>query len=228
MKQSMLTLTASFVLLSTLILGACSNNEAVNVSEPTVTPAATTPVNDATASPEATDVRETDSPESSSPDDSDPQELDRPATKEFGEQEGGVPGQTGTLTEGNGYSLYLFDGFSLDTATSRLALSKDPDYYAEIEKLPADYNLAKLEKQGKDELSAVDTPKNYSGELIEHPLGYADLYLQASGTKGLEDFMVWKNHDGEAYLFRIHNPKSDLSQKSSIWMMVSLSTIETK
>ncbi|GGF67977.1 hypothetical protein GCM10010912_11220 [Paenibacillus albidus] len=227
MKKTILTLTVSFVLSSTVLLGACSNNETENVGEPTVVPTATSPSNDATVSPEVTDAQKaTEVPETTSPDDSGPQVSDRPATKEFGELEGGVPGQTGTLTEGNGFSLYLFHGFILDADTGRLALAEDTNYYADIEKLPSDYNLAELEKQGQSELSTFGTPNDYSGELIEHPLGHAELYLQVSGTKGLEDYMVWKNQAGEAYLFRIHNPNGELSDGFASWLMVSLSTIE--
>lgn len=154
------------------------------------------------------------------------QPSERPQTKSFGEQEGGVPGQEGTLKQGDGYSLYIFDGFTFDPKSGRLSLTEDPDYYAEIEPLPAGYDLAALKKQGQTELSANGKPKDYSGELIEHPLGYAELYLQTSGEKVTADYIVWKNQSGEAYLFRIHDPNRELGDKFSPWTMVSLSTLE--
>lgn len=227
MKKSMLTITASFLLLSTSILGACSNNETANKIEPTASNTATMPVNEVTASPEPSVAPDTGAEESASPDGNDPQASDRPLTRTFDALEGGVPAEEGTLMQGDGYSLYVFDGYNLDAQTGRLSLTEDSSYYAEIEPLPSGYDLAALEQQGQTELSAIGKPNNYSGELFEHPLGYAELYLQTSGAQGIEDYMVWKNEAGEAYLFRIHNPKGETAEKFA-WVMVSLSTIKGK
>ncbi|MNO60926.1 hypothetical protein D3C76_515580 [compost metagenome] len=216
MKKS--TLTASLVLLSTMILGACSTNGVANKEELTVTTTPAFPVNEVAVTPEP----------SNPPEENILHPSDRPLTQTFDELEGGVSAKTGTLTQGDGYSLYIFDGFSLNAETGRLSLVKDPNYYADIEPLSSAYDLVALEQQGQVELSAIGEPKNYSGELIEHPLGYAELYLQTSSEKGLVDYMVWKNQDGEAYLFHTHNPKGELSEKFSPWLMVSLSTIEAK
>lgn len=155
-----------------------------------------------------------------------PLASDRPKTKAFGEQEGGVSGQEGTLGQGDGYSLYVFQGFTLDSQSGRLSLTEDPTYYAEIEHLPAGYDLTALKQQGQTELSAIGKANDHSGELIEHPLGFAELYLQATSDKGIEDYMVWKNQAGEAFLFRIHNPKGDSSNNFAPWVMVSLATLE--
>lgn len=214
MKKS--TITASLVLLSTLILGACSNNEAANEEKLTATTTPAIPVNEITVTPKP----------SNPPEKNHPQPSDRPLTQTFDELEGGVPAQTGTLTQGEGYSLYIFEGFSLNAKTGRLSLVKDPNYYADIEPLSSGYDLVSLKQQGQAELSANGEPNDYSGELIEHPLGYAELYLQTSNANGLVDYMVWKNQSGESYLFHTHNPKGELSEKFAPWLMVSLSTIE--
>ncbi|SET25010.1 hypothetical protein SAMN03159358_1126 [Paenibacillus sp. NFR01] len=221
MKKTMQT-TAASILLSASILGACSNNETANVTESAAvkSPAATsapeaTVIPEATVTPEATES-------------SDPQAAGRPETKAFGEQEGGVAGQKGTLARGEGFTLYLFNGFGLDAKKGRVSLMAAPDYYADIEPLPSGYDLAALKQQGETELSASGTPKDYSGELVEHPLGFAELYLQVSGENGSEDYIVWKNQAGDAYLFRIHNPKSEDSSGFSPWAMVSLSTVEAE
>ncbi|UQZ37202.1 hypothetical protein C2I18_28885 [Paenibacillus sp. PK3_47] len=225
MKKSMLTI--SFTLMSGLILGACSSEGANNTPEPTATAAptaaATVPAEEATAAPGPAATPD----ETASPAETVPQASERPVTQEFGEQEGGVPGQAGTLTQGNGYSLYVFDSFAFDPAENRLSLAEDPDYYAEIELLPADYNLAALKQQGQTELSAMGEPQDYSGELIEHPLGFAELYLQVSGAEGSADYVVWKNQSGDAFLFRIHNPEGE-SPEFANWIMVSLASLETE
>ncbi|SDM07387.1 hypothetical protein [Paenibacillus jilunlii] len=228
MKKTLYT-TAASILLSASILGACSNNETANEAEPTASSAATMPVVEATATPEpsaapaATEAQESASP---SPDATAPQASERPKTQKFGEQEGGVSGQEGTLEQGDGYSLYVFKDFTLDAQSGRLSLTQDPAYYAEIEQLPSGYDLTALKKQGQTELSAFGKVSDHSGELFEHPLGFAELYLQATGDKGIEDYMVWKNKAGEAFLFRIHNSKDKLSNKFAPWVMVSLSTLE--
>lgn len=209
MKKTMQT-TAASILFSASILGACSNNETANVTE---SAAVESPA--ATSAPEATET-------------SDPQAAGRPETKAFGEQEGGVAGQKGTLARGEGFTLYLFNGFGLDAKKGRVSLMAAPDYYADIEPLPSGYDLAALKQQGETELSASGTPKDYSGELVEHPLGFAELYLQVSGENGAEDYIVWKNQAGNAYLFRIHNPKGENSRDFSTWTMVSLSTVEAE
>lgn len=226
MNKQLITAAAT-IILSASILGACSNNEVANETEPTATSAATMPVVEATATPvPSATPSATEAPASAAPDPTDPQTSERPETREFGEQEGGVSGQTATLEQGDGYSLYITGDFTLNAQTNRLSLTEDPTYYAEIESLASEYDLTALKQQGETELSATDSAKDYSGELVEHPLGFAELYLQATGDKGVVDYMVWKNQAGEAFLFRIHNPKGALSNKFSPWVMVSLATLE--
>ncbi|MNI41302.1 hypothetical protein D3C73_955520 [compost metagenome] len=227
MKKTLYT-TAASILLSASILGACSNNETADEAEPTVSSTATMPVIEATATPEpsAATPAATEAQEPASPDDSDPLASERPKTQAFGEQEGGVSGQEGTLEQGDGYSLYVFKDFTLDAQSGRLSLTEDPAYYAQIEHLPSGYDLTALKQQGQTELSAIGKVSDHSGELFEHPLGFAELYLQATGDKGIEDYMVWKNQAGEAFLFRIHNSKGELSNQFSPWVMVSLATLE--
>ncbi|WP_052091945.1 hypothetical protein NYE80_10000 [Paenibacillus sp. FSL H7-0357] len=69
--------------------------------------------------------------------------------------EGMAEEKTATLADGEGYSLYVFDIFTFDAASNRLSMKVDPDYYAEIEKLPSDFNLDLLEQEGRKELSAT-------------------------------------------------------------------------
>ncbi|MEK4327101.1 hypothetical protein MKX70_14860 [Paenibacillus sp. FSL R7-0312] len=225
MNKQLVTAAAT-IILSASILGACSNNEATNETEPTATSAATMPVAEATATPVPSATPSATEAASAAPDPTDPQTSERPETREFSEQEGGVSGQTATLEQGDGYSLYITGDFTLNVQTNRLSLKEDPAYYAEIESLASEYDLTALKQQGETELSATGSAKDYSGELVEHPLGFAELYLQATGDKGVVDYMVWKNQAGEAFLFRIYNPKGEMSNKFSPWVMVSLATLE--
>lgn len=131
-----------------------------------------------------------------------------------------------TLQQGEGFSLYVFEKFTFDAAQGRLSLTSNPDYYVDIEPLPSDYNLAELETAGKEELERAGKVSDYSGELVEHPLGYAELYLQASGEEGIRDYMVWKSEEEEAFLFRLHNPKGEEASDFAGPVLVSLSTVQ--
>ncbi|MCF7754586.1 hypothetical protein KQ941_09065 [Paenibacillus xylanexedens] len=131
-----------------------------------------------------------------------------------------------TLQQGGEFSLYVFEKFTFDAAQGRLSLTSNADYYVDIEPLPSGYNLAELETAGKEELEKAGKVSDYSGELVEHPLGYAELYLQASGEEGISDYMVWKSEEGDAFLFRLHNPKGEESSDFASPVLVSLSTVQ--
>ncbi|APO45753.1 hypothetical protein BS614_18155 [Paenibacillus xylanexedens] len=131
-----------------------------------------------------------------------------------------------TLQQGEGFSLYVFEKFTFDATQGRLSLTSNADYYVDIEPLPSDYNLAELETAGKEELVKAGKVSDYSGELVEHPLGYAELYLQASGEEGISDYMVWKSEEGDAFLFRLHNPKGEEASDFASPVLVSLSTVQ--
>ncbi|MFB4328411.1 hypothetical protein [Paenibacillus sp. CR_12] len=88
---------------------------------------------------------------------------------------------------GDGFSLYVFEKFNFDAAEGCLFLSDNPEYEVTIEALPANYDLTQLESAGKKELEESGEVSDYSGELVKHPLGSAELYLQASSDKGIND-----------------------------------------
>ncbi|MCM3782227.1 hypothetical protein M3231_04535 [Neobacillus mesonae] len=131
------------------------------------------------------------------------------------------------LHQGEGFSLYVFEKFTFDPAAGRLSLSSNSSYYVDIEPLTSDYDLAQLEAAGIEELSQVGEVSNYSGELVEHPLGSAELYLQASGAEGISDYMVWTSEAGDAFLFRLHNPKGEEASDFAGPVLVSLSTVQS-
>ncbi len=154
-------------------------------------------------------------------------ETTRPQTESFDLMSGeGNSSQTATLHQGEGFSLYVFEKFSFDAAKGRLSLTSNPDYYVDIEPLPSDYDLEKLKTTGQEDLEKFGEVTDYSGELIEHPLGFAELYLQASAEKGINDYMVWKSEKGDAFLFRLHNPKGEEASDFAGPVLVSLSTVQ--
>ncbi|WP_411836152.1 hypothetical protein [Paenibacillus taichungensis] len=154
-------------------------------------------------------------------------ETTRPQTESFDLMTGeGNSSQTATLHQGEGFSLYVFEKFSFDAAKGRLSLISNTDYYVDIEPLPSDYDLEKLKTTGQEDLEKFGAVTDYSGELIEHPLGFAELYLQASGEKGINDYMVWKSEKGDAFLFRLHNPKGEEASDFAGPVLVSLSTVQ--
>ncbi|SDO01802.1 hypothetical protein SAMN05518871_109117 [Psychrobacillus sp. OK028] len=132
------------------------------------------------------------------------------------------------LQHGKGYSLYVFENFTFDAAKGRLSMSNNLGYYVDIEVLPSDYDLEQLEIIGEEELSQFGVMQNYSGELVEHPLVFADLYLQVSGEEGISDYIVWKSEAGDAFLFRLHNPKGEEASDFAGPVLISLSTVQSE
>ncbi|MDN4607238.1 hypothetical protein [Sporosarcina highlanderae] len=124
--------------------------------------------------------------------------------------------------------MYVFEKFTFDAISGRLSLSENPGYYVDIEPLPSDYDLAQLEEAGKEELSQIGDVFNYSGELVEHPLGFAVLYFQTSGEGGIDDYIVWKTESGDAFLFRLHNPKGEEATDFAGPVLISLSTVQSE
>ncbi|MNJ59120.1 hypothetical protein D3C77_547870 [compost metagenome] len=89
----------------------------------------------------------------------------------------GLQTLTGTLEQGDGYSFYRFEGYSMDSASGRLTLEANPAYYALIKPLPSDYNLDQLRTEAENALANSGKVSEYSGELVEHPLRKAELYF---------------------------------------------------
>ncbi|SDT53785.1 hypothetical protein SAMN05444162_4842 [Paenibacillaceae bacterium GAS479] len=196
------------ILVMALILSACTDN-----TEPSAPPKTEDPVS------------ETVSPLPSGPKPS--EEATRPKTKSFELMTNEVSqSMEAVLHQDKGFSLYVFEKFAFDGASGRLSLSSNPNYYVDIEALPSDYDLAQLEAAGKKELSEAGKLSDYSGELVEHPLGSAKLYLQASGAEGISDYIVWISEAGDAFLFRLHNPQGEEASDFAGPVLVSLSTVE--
>ncbi|KAA8745909.1 hypothetical protein [Paenibacillus sp. UASWS1643] len=200
-----------------LTLTACSGS-----NEPSVIPEPSMPVGESAPAPSTGNEQpsETDGTEEAD-------ETKRQQTESFEMLTAdGNQSLEATLQQGEGFSLYVFEKFTFDAAQGRLSLTSNADYYVDIEPLPSDYNLAELKTAGKEELEKAGKVSDYSGELVEHPLGYAELYLQAAGEEGISDYMVWKSEEGDAFLFRLHNPKGEEASDFASPVLVSLSTVQ--
>ncbi|MCM3625799.1 hypothetical protein M3194_00295 [Paenibacillus glycanilyticus] len=149
-------------------------------------------------------------------------QTDRPQTQSFDLRTGET---TAALKQGEQFSFYAFEGFDFDAATGRLSLAANDDYYADMKRLPEGEDLKQLRESAEKELKAFGKVSDYSGELVEHPLGHAELYLQSTGAEGIRDYIVWKSETGEQYLFRISNPKGEEASAFSEKLWVSLSTV---
>lgn len=197
------------ILVMVFLLSACTRE-----TEPSATP--------------ETEAPETEFVSPPSPEQEPPVEATRPETESFELMTAeGNQSLEAVLHQGEGFSLYVFEKFAFDAATGRLSLSSNPDYYVDIEPLPSDYDLAQLEAAGKEELRQFGEVSDYSGELVEHPLGFAELYLQVSGAEGISDYMVWTSETGDAFLFRLHNPKGEEAPDFAGPVLVSLATVQS-
>lgn len=126
-------------------------------------------------------------------------ESTRPAVADFDLMTGeGNQTFKANLQQGEGFSLYVFDKFAFDAA------------------------------KGQEELGTLGKISDYSGELVEHPLGSAEIYLQASGVDGIRDYIVWKSATGDAFLFRLRNPKGEDAADFAGPVLVSLSSVQSE
>ncbi|MCV4231357.1 hypothetical protein OHJ21_09275 [Virgibacillus sp. LDC1] len=201
-----ITITIFAVVLS---LTACSG-----AAEPPASPEISTPANEEVTAPETENEQAS--------------EGTRPQSETFELMTGeGNQSHTATLHQGEGFSLYVFEKFEFDAAQGRLFLSSNPEYYVDIEPLPANYDLTQLKSAGKKELEEFGKVSDFSGELVEHPLGSAELYLQTSSDEGINDYTVWQSETGDAFLFRLHNPKGEEASDFAGPVLVSLSTVQS-
>ncbi|MGM1047704.1 MAG: hypothetical protein ACQEXX_16390 [Bacillota bacterium] len=192
-----------------LSLTACSG-----AAEPPASPEISTPANEEVTAPEIENEQTS--------------EGKRPHSENFDLMTSeGNQSHTATLHQDEGFSLYVFEKFAFDAAKGRLFLSSNPEYYVDIESLPANYDLTQLKIAGKKELEEFGKVSDFSGELVEHPLGSAELYLQASSGEGINDYIVWQSETGDAFLFRLHNPKDEEASDFAGQVLVSLSTVQS-
>lgn len=141
--------------------------------------------------------------------------------------EGMAEEKTAKLAEGEGYSLYVFDIFTFDSASNRLSMKVDPDYYAQIEKLPSDFNLDILEQKARKELSATGKVTALSKEERDLRMSGLRLYLTATGS-GLTRQTIVKEIDGKGYMIKLNIPQREASEGFGPHVYASLDSIVSR
>lgn len=137
---------------------------------------------------------------------------DLPATRNIKlTLEGMEEEKTAALAEGDGYSLYVFDIFTFDAAQNKLSMNVDPDYYAEITKLPADFNLDALAEEGEKELAATGKVTALSQQERDLRISGSRLYLTAMGS-GMTSQYIVKEIDGQGYIVKLNIPQREASE----------------
>ncbi|WP_052723831.1 hypothetical protein [Paenibacillus wulumuqiensis] len=228
MKMNRLYTIGLPALLLSAALSACSGNA---TAPPAPTPASNSGTADPAAATEETgntggeqagesgmDVQQENSEAAS---------TDRPQQRSTEMLIKGEPSKhNAALTEGEGYSLYVYEEMQLQN--NRLSLKSNPQYYAEIEPLPADFNLDQLRKQGKQELSKTGEVQEFSGDTVGEPLTGAQLFLQSGNEQLLQSYVVWEPKGETGYIFHIHQPRGGEGGLFNPLAYDSLASIQAK
>ncbi|WP_379160711.1 hypothetical protein [Paenibacillus sp. sgz5001063] len=135
--------------------------------------------------------------------------------------------KTATLATGAGYSLYVFDIFTFDAKTGKLAMKVDPGYYAEITKLPSDFNLDALQKEGEKELSSTGKVTALDQQERDRRMTGIRLYLTAMGS-GLTREYVVKEMDGQGYIIKLNIPQREASEGFGPHVYASLDSLVSR
>lgn len=138
--------------------------------------------------------------------------------------EGNTEKKTAHLIKGDGYSLYVFDIFTFDSGSNKLAMKIDNHYYAEIVKLPSDFNLDYLLLEGQEELAKTGTVKKLLESERSGQMSDARLYLRASGTNVSREYIV-KEIAGQGYIFKLNIPQGEPSEGFVPHVFASLNSI---
>lgn len=148
-----------------------------------------------------------------------------PKTKEFTlTLEGDKEQRTGTLNQGTGYAIYVFDGFTFDAASNKLTMNIDKNYYAVIEKLPSDYNMDQIKDDAEKDLAKLGDVRELKGSEISPLLGGAALMLLGSNDKLTQEVIVKEVGDA-AYSIKVNMPQSEASEGFGPIAFTSLSSI---
>lgn len=148
-----------------------------------------------------------------------------PATKDLTLQlEGNEEVRTAKLATGNGFALYVFDTFRFDGERGVLAMNVDPNYYASIEKLPANYSLEDIRKAARDELSKVGQVREVASSETDPSLGSTELYLTSSNDKLVQSVIV-KAVDGTGYMIKLNKPVGEPMEGFGPHVHASLGTL---
>lgn len=151
-----------------------------------------------------------------------------PKTKSFKlTLEGMEEEKTATLATGAGYSLYVFDIFTFDEKTGKLAMKVDPGYYAEMTKLPSDFKLDALQLEGEKELTSTGKVTALGQKERDRRMTGIRLYLTAMGS-GLTREYVVKEMDGQGYIIKLNIPQREASEGFGPHVYASLDSLVSR
>ncbi|WP_226002726.1 hypothetical protein [Paenibacillus sp. BJ-4] len=139
--------------------------------------------------------------------------------------EGKKEKQTATLAKGEGYSLYVFDPMSLFPDQNRVALAVDDNYYAEITKLPSDFNLDELQKDGEKDLASIGKVQKLDKAAVPQALTSSRLFLQANGPKITRQYIVMENVTG-AFIVKVYIPQGEPAEEFESFIYTSLESLQ--
>lgn len=139
--------------------------------------------------------------------------------------EGKKETHTATLAQGEGYSLYVFDPMSLFPDQNRVALAIDDNYYAEMTKLPSDFNLDKLDKEGEKELASIGKVKKLDKAAVPQALTSRRLFLQASDSKLTRQYIVMENKTG-GFIVKVNIPRGEPAEGFESYIYTSLESLQ--
>lgn len=152
-------------------------------------------------------------------------EQSLPATKEFTLQVGGKEEKrTGTLAQGQGFSLYVLDGLHFEPMLSLLTLDADRNHYARIEKLPSGYSLEEVIKTAHAELSKVGEVREVRESEMNPLLGGASLLLTGSNDK-LSQEVIIKDVEGTGFRIYVNLPNNGANDPFEPPVYASISSI---
>ncbi|MFT9367374.1 hypothetical protein [Paenibacillus polymyxa] len=133
--------------------------------------------------------------------------------------------QTATLAKGEGYSLYVFDPMSLFPDQNRVALAVDDNYYAEITKLPSNFNLDELQKDGEKDLASIGKVQKLDKAAVPQALTSSRLFLQANGSKITQQYIVVENTTG-AFSVKVNIPHGEPAEGFESFIYTSLESLQ--
>ncbi|PZD96279.1 hypothetical protein DNH61_08755 [Paenibacillus sambharensis] len=140
------------------------------------------------------------------------------------EMEGMTESRTAKLAEADGYSLYVFDGFTFKPEEDRLVMDIDNDYYVDITKLPSDYNLDELRREATADLKENGDVRELTGDEIHPAMRDASLFLMSS-SDNLTREMIVKEVDGQGYIFHVNMPHEEASAGFGTLAFTSLDSL---
>lgn len=114
---------------------------------------------------------------------------------------------------------------SLFPDQNRVALAVDDNYYAEITKLPSDFNLDELQKEGEKDLASIGKVQKLDKASVPQELTSSRLFLQASGSKMTQQYIVVENKTG-GFIVKVNIPQGEPAEGFESYIYTSLESLQ--